>query len=332
MHSLRRASLVLLVWRRTCSCQNGTNATKWKDRILGYSSMMGRESHRYYCTAVSNSSEQDTIHRLEDPRVVSLLEMTVKEGVTPSDVINALDISPELLNRSPLQWENCFKELKLYGFTQRHCLSMVAAYPYLFTLLENNELNLSMAQWMNCQLGYDNVLDLLAACPHFLSVTGNELSRRIPLLLSLGKSRGKNVVKLLQNCPGVLFANWKDVEAKLDYVEKVMKIDTKKENLTKCYMFNRSLDEIQTRHIFLQRAGIYVTPGKVKGTKVEQRQQPWSKNPSLSHITDTSDEMFISEVAPDLTLEELEVFREMYKEELDMEDNSENEDELYDGE
>jgi hypothetical protein len=42
--------------------------------------------------------------------------------------------------------------------------------------------------------------------------------------------------------------------------------------------------------------------------------------------------VFISKVAPDLTLEELEVFCEMYREELNMEDNSENEDELYDSE
>jgi hypothetical protein len=68
-----------------------------------------------------------------------------------------------------------------------------------------------------------------------------------------------------------------------------------------------------------------VTPGKIKGTTVEQRQQPWSKNPSLSHITDTSDETFISEVASDLTLEELEVFREMYTEELNKQDDNESE-------
>jgi hypothetical protein len=82
----------------------------------------------------------------------------------------------------------------------------------------------------------------------------------------------------------------------------------------------------------LYRAGIYVTPGKIKGTKVQQRQSPWSKNPSLSHITDSSDEVFISEVASDLTLEELEVFREMYKEELNLGDDSEHEDELFETE
>jgi hypothetical protein len=110
-----------------------------------------------------------------------------------------------------------------------------------------------MAHWMNCQLGYDNVLDLLAACPHFLSISRCELERRIPLLSLLGKSHGKSVTRLLQSCPNLLYGNWKDVEAKLDYIENVMKIDTKKENLTKCYVFNRTLDEIQTRHMFLQR-------------------------------------------------------------------------------
>ena len=43
------------------------------------------------------------------------------------------------------------------------------------------------------------------------------------------------------------------MEAKLDYVENVMIIDTKKETLTNCHIFNCSFDEIQTRHIFLQR-------------------------------------------------------------------------------
>lgn len=82
----------------------------------------------------------------------------------------------------------------------------------------------------------------------------------------------------------------------------------------------------------LFRAGVYVTPGRIKGTKLEQKQQPWSKNPRLSDITDTSEEAFITEVASDLTLEEFEVFREMYNEELNKEDESETEDSLSDNE
>lgn len=267
------------------------------------------------CTAVNKSSECSTDDRLKNPRVASLLEVTVGEGIRPIDLLDALEKSPELLNKSPLQWENCFKELKSYGFTHRDCFSMISQYPDLITLVEGNGFRVSMTQWINCQLGYDNVLDLLTFCPHYLSISGTELSRRMPLLYSLGKN-GKNVTRLLKNCPSLLHGNWKDIGAKLNYVENVMKINTKEENLSKCYMFNRTVDEIQTRHVFLQRAGIYVTPGKIKGTKLEQKQQPWSKNPHLSDITDTSEEVFISEVASGLTLEEFEVFREMYSEEL----------------
>jgi hypothetical protein len=82
----------------------------------------------------------------------------------------------------------------------------------------------------------------------------------------------------------------------------------------------------------LFRAGIYVQPGKIKGTKLEQKQQPWSKNPRLSDITDTSEETFISKIACGLTLEEFEVFREMYSEELNKEVDSETEDSLSDNE
>lgn len=75
-----------------------------------------------------------------------------------------------------------------------------------------------------------------------------------------------------------------------------------------------------------------MTPGKIKGTKLEQKQQPWSKNPRLGDITDTSEEVFISEVASHLTLEEFEVFRELYGEELNREDDSETVDSLSDNE
>jgi len=224
----------------------------WKSKIFEYSTKMEAVSCRY-CTAAKKSAQCSTDDRLQNLKVTLLLEVTAREGIKSDDVLSALEISPELLDKSPLQWENCFKELKFHGFTKRDCLRMLTLYPDVITLVENNELKLSMAQWMNCQLGYSNMLDLLAACPHFLSVSRSELSRRIPLLYSFAKSSGKNVTRLLKNCPGLLYQNWKDVEAKLDYVENVMKIDTKEENVTKCYMFNRTLEEIQTRHVFLQR-------------------------------------------------------------------------------
>jgi len=247
MQGLRRISVVLMGKRRTSLCQNG----HWRSKILECGLQMKMDSQRC-CTVVNKSSECSIDDRLKNSSVASLLEVTVGEGIRPIDILDALEKSPELLNKSPLQWENCFKELKSYGFTHRDCFSMISQYPDLITLVEGNGFRVSMTQWINCQLGYDNVLDLLAYCPHYLSISGSELSSRIPLLYSLGRN-GKNVTRLLKNCPSLLYGKWKDIEAKLDYIENVMKIDTKEENLSKCYVFNRTLDEIQTRHVFLQR-------------------------------------------------------------------------------
>jgi hypothetical protein len=248
MQGLKRVSVVLFRMTRTSSCQNG----QWRSKILECTSQMETNSHKY-CTAVNQSSECSIDDRLKDPRVASLLEVVVGEGIRPIDLLDALEKSPALLNKSQLQWENSFKELKSYGFTHRDCFSMISEYPDLITLVEGKGFRVSMVQWINLQLGYENVLDLLAYCPHYLSISGSELSSRIPVLYSLGRLNGKNITRLLKNCPSLLYGNWKDTEAKLDYVMNIMKIDTKEENLSKCYMFNRTLDEIQTRHVFLQR-------------------------------------------------------------------------------
>lgn len=252
MQVLKRTSTVLLGLRRASSCCNGTITAGWKRNIIEYSTLMEIEKQRF-CTVVEKSPPCSTDDRFQNPKIASLIEVTVKERIQPDDLLNALEVSPELLNKSPLQWENCFKELKYHGFTGKDSLRMLTLYPDLISVVESNEFRLSMENWINCDLGYDNVLDLLVACPHFVSVSRYELQRRIPLLFSLGKSHGKSVVRLLQNCPNLLYGNWKDVEAKLSYVENIMKIDTTKENLTKCYVFNRTLDEIRTRHVFLKR-------------------------------------------------------------------------------
>ncbi|KAJ4446091.1 hypothetical protein ANN_12783 [Periplaneta americana] len=328
MQGIKKA-YVILGLRRCSLFQNRTGHSNFNFLVKDHSTIDILNCR--YCTAVLNASTSGD-NRFQNPKIASLLEVTVKEGIKPDDLLSAIETSPELMTKSPLQWENCFKELKYHGFTTKDSLQMLIHYPQLLNIVEKGELNSSMEVWLNCQLGFENVLNLLVECPHFLSVRGRELSRRIPLLQSLAKSRGKNVTKLLQNCPSLLFQNWKDVEAKLAYVEDVMKIDTKKENITKCYMFNRSLDEIKTRHVFLQRAGIYITPGRIKKTRKEQAQQPWSNNPRLSQITDTSDVKFISEVANSLTVEELEVFREMYSEQLDEENVSGSDDDSSDDE
>jgi hypothetical protein len=50
------------------------------------------------CTAVYKSLECSIDDRLNNPRVASLLEVAVGEGIRPIDVLDAAEKSPELLN------------------------------------------------------------------------------------------------------------------------------------------------------------------------------------------------------------------------------------------
>ncbi|PSN40563.1 hypothetical protein C0J52_10408 [Blattella germanica] len=309
-----RLERILSLSSRKCICSTTNNSTDSKS------------TSQEIPKVPSVKKELNVENFKENPKLLSLLEVTSKLGIYFDRLINSLKVSPELLDRSPVTWENTFRELTTYGFSKRDCLKMVTMFPELMKMVEKDELQIAMANWMNCQLGYDNMLDLLANHPNLLSISPSELSQRIPLLFAVTKSRGKNLTRLLRGCPSLLYSDWREITAKVDYVETVMKIDVNKENLSRCYMFNRSLDDIKTRHAFLERAGIYIRPKKVKGTKRQQEQQPWSKNPPLNKITDTSDEVFISKVAIGLTLEELEVFKEMYKEELDEISDSDSDD------
>ncbi|KAJ9586047.1 hypothetical protein L9F63_020307 [Diploptera punctata] len=266
---------------------------------------------------------------INNSNLSSLTEITSKLGIRFENLVTCFKISPELCSKTPTAWENCYKEITAYGFSKKSFMRMVTIYPALFKMVENKEFVPAMENWMHCDLGYDNMMVLLATQPQFLAVDRKELEERIPLLKSILKKKKREwyLVKLLRNCPLLMYQDLRDVRAKIDYIEQIMKIDFKKENMAKCHTFNRSLDEIQTRHIFLERAGIYIRPPRtVKGTKLQQAQQPWSKNPFLFKITDTTSENFISKVAPELSVEELDVFREMYKEEINEDSGSDSDD------
>ena len=203
--------------------------------------------------SVSETSPVSPHDMMQNPKMVSLLEVTSKLGIRLDNLMSSLKISPELCNVSPKTWENGFKEITSYGFSKKRFMRMITMYPELFKMVENEKFGSAMTSWMNCKLGYDNMLALLAKQPQFLSVPDDKLRERIPLLKAVTKSSSDNVVRLLRGCPSLLSHDWRVVNAKLDYIEYEMKIDTKKENLSKCYALNRNLEEIKTRHKFLER-------------------------------------------------------------------------------
>lgn len=84
--------------------------------------------------------------------------------------------------------------------------------------------------------------------------------------------------------------------------------------------FSLDLLTLKTRHIFMKRLGIFI---------VKKKPDEVSKNPQLYQITDTSDKRFAAKVCF-VTLEEFETFQELYKRELEAEEEEMSDDENYD--
>ena len=113
------------------------------------------------------------------------------------------------------------------------------------------------------------------------------------------------------NCPNLVIDDLNEIELKFKYLIEEMRIEPPE--IAKSCALSHSLDKIKCRHVFLDRCGLF----KRRSLKVETNKKT-TKNPNLYEITDTSDKRFATKVAF-VTLEEFEVFEQLFKRELDRE-------------
>lgn len=183
----------------------------------------------------------------------------------------------------------------------------------------------SLNCWRSCQFGDRQMQTLLAAHPHLLELSDhNRLAQRVAFLHSYFETR-KNVWRLFLNCPNLVGDSQAEIAPKINYILQQMRIEMLE--VVKSCALSADLETIQCRHVFLERLGLF-KPRKLKADPSEQ-----SSNPKLHQITDTSDKRFAVKVAF-VTLEEFEVFQELYRRERNQNSERDGFDELedeYDG-
>ncbi|XP_063235971.1 transcription termination factor 4, mitochondrial isoform X2 [Bacillus rossius redtenbacheri] len=231
-------------------------------------------------------------------------------GLAPDSVLKAAERSPVLAQAPPEQLRGFFSCMAENGVSCKDGLALLAANPSFLTV-SPSQFSRSIEQWRQCQLGEDNFRRLLVCHVDFLLIPTKQIARRIPFFKDLCGSR-KNLCNLLQNCPGVMTENWSALQNKIVYMLTEMKMENVK--IAKSMALNQSLNTIRTRHVFLERCGRFTAPNPKVDPSVA------TNNPSLSNITDTSDKDFAEKVAG-VSLEEYEVFCELFAEEVEVESN-----------
>lgn len=226
-----------------------------------------------------------------------------------------LEATPELKRYPPEHWKTTHDFLKREGFSTRKFVSMISLNPKLLST-PREKLFASINSWRMYQFGDDDTMTLLEQHPELISLHHNS-----ELLLKMGTIKeyvgGGNLVKLLINSPVVLADSLPRICEKIDYFKDVMKVEAVQ--VYKSRAMSCDLHTISTRHNFLKRLGLYIP-------KKKKEEDANSKNPLLCKITDSSDRKFAAKVCH-VTLEEYEVFQEMYRKEVDVLGDAESSDE-----
>lgn len=220
-------------------------------------------------------------------------------------------------NRNLLQ--NTHDHLHRQGFQTSIIVSMITKHPALLTkspakIIENLEI------WRGTQFGDKKLFELLERNPELLEFSDeNHLRQKLANLKRYAMTT-KNVWLLFMNSPNILIDSQKRIDSKIDYFKNIMKVDVV--DVVKSTAFSHTLDSIKTRHIFLERLGLY----KMKSPRAGPNEP--NRNPRMHRIMDPMDKEFATKVAM-VKYEEFEVFQALYKRELEkqIEDEEKEEEE-----
>jgi mTERF domain-containing protein len=224
------------------------------------------------------------------------------------NVDELLTVTPELSRYPVEQWEKSFNTLRRIGFNATRFAQMASQHPKILIKTED-KISAAMNQWRGFNFGEKQTFQLLERYPELLEVRNFHLtSANLGVINSFVGQ--KNGYKVLRNSPNVATEQTDLLTEKIEYLQDIMRVDPVE--VYKSDVFSYDLLKIKTRHVFLERLGMYFK--KKKGDKNDAHEI--NKNPKLSKIMDSSDKRFATKVCH-VTLEEYETFVEIYKEELD---------------
>lgn len=232
------------------------------------------------------------------------------------EVLNSV---PELNGYPADHWEKKYNFFQEQGFNMLKFTTILQGNPSLMRK-DNQIIHERLEQWRTLQFGDMKLTYLLSEQPELLEIPHSKsLLNKISIIRSLIGNSESSLHKLLVSSPLVLTRSPIQLNEMADFLKYKLKIQDKSE-IYKSSAMSQDLKFLKTRYMFMKRLGIYVVKWKVKENEI-------SKNPKLSCLVDTDDKKFATKIC-NVTLDEYEVFKELYEIELEKEqEEREDEDE-----
>ncbi|XP_059619096.1 transcription termination factor 4, mitochondrial [Phlebotomus argentipes] len=241
------------------------------------------------------------------PQLIDSLTSMTDGEINANAIDQTLKLNPKLLEYDLESWRRIVSTFRNQGFPSYMLLPLIVNHPPILHR-SAEQINFGLDKWNTSQFGERNIMKLITRYPDLLEISKSEkfISDRIGYLQIYAETR-KNVFTMIMNSPCLITDKVHVIDSKIAYLKDTMRVDLSE--VLKSEVFSKTYSKIRTRHTFLDRLGVY----KQRSYKADAR--AISTNPKLYQIMDTSDKTFATKIAF-VTLEEYEVFEELYAREL----------------
>uniref|UniRef100_A0A3B1II46 Mitochondrial transcription termination factor 4 n=1 Tax=Astyanax mexicanus TaxID=7994 RepID=A0A3B1II46_ASTMX len=197
--------------------------------------------------------------------------------------------------------------LFVLGFNPDSMLKVLEKCPDLYVVKES-QLQQRIANLRKLGLLEGSLQRVISHYPQILSLPIKKVNAVSRLLREKCQFTVQQVTDILRDSPHILQEDHTSLEYVFQYA--YFRMGCQQAEMVKAKLFRLSVEELQCRHGFLERRGLYQTPDKKGQTLIV--------NPKLKDFLPVSEETFLTKIALS-TQEEFDVFRKLLARELEEE-------------
>ncbi|XP_068277156.1 transcription termination factor 4, mitochondrial [Nyctibius grandis] len=245
-----------------------------------------------------------------------------RRGCGEAAALRAMGFSEEQARRlgglqprlGPQQREAAAAELLLLGLSAEAALGLLERSPQLLRM-PTGRLRQRAEELRRLGLDGGPLQRAVSRCPQLFTLPRRRMAAAERLLREQCRFTAEQLREVLGTSPAVLLEEPRRLQHHFQYA--YFRMGVRQKEMVKARLFRMPFAELRSRHIFLERRGLYQTP--CKG-------QTQTGNPRLKDILQLSEKNFLANLARS-TPEEYEVFKKLLAREEEEEENEEEEEE-----
>ena len=239
--------------------------------------------------------------------VTQSVKTLIENGVSVTECLD-LASKPAIIKHFS-NFTNIYSVFTQYGYTPETAMQIFKKLPELITLKEEQ----LIAQYESLRaLGFtDGPLETIVThSPDILLTHVTNVQASFSVLKSYFTTT--DVIRIFEKCPEVLKDTVEGIDAKILYAKR--KMDATNRQMLNSNFFQHLLAHIETRHMFVVRAGFW---------RIAKKREIHFENPLLRDILDTSDEEFVK-LFGNMTVKDYSTFKTLFEREKDQDVDSLN--------